>query len=115
SRVTILLADGSINRILAQPTVISFPRKAILFNNDPWIADQFGSLSHFTTSTYEQYVLNSPQETASGEMLVYNSVFYAAAGAVNDSWNYQYNGNGIYVFKEGTWTNINRYKYPFID
>jgi hypothetical protein len=115
SRVTILNADRTVSRILAQPTVISFPRKAILFNNDPWIADQFGSLSHFTASSYEQYILNSPQETASGEIIVYNSVFYATAGAVNDSWNYQFNGNGIYVFKDGSWANINRYKYPAID
>jgi hypothetical protein len=115
SRVTIVNEDGSMNRILAQPVVISFPRKAILFNNDPWIADQFGSLSHFTAASDEQYILNSPQATASGEMLVYNSIFYATAGAVNDSWNYQYNGDGIYVFKEGSWNNINRYKYSTID
>lgn len=115
SRVTVLNDDGSVFTSLAQPAVISLPRKAILFNNEPWIADQFGSLSHFFSSGFEQYIPNSPQGIASGEILVYNGVFYATAGAVNDSWNYQYNGDGIYIFKEGSWTNINRYQFTAID
>lgn len=34
---------------------------------------------------------------------------------MNDAWNYQYNGNGIYFLKDGVWTNINRYKFLQID
>lgn len=115
SKVTILNTDGTVARTLAQAGVISFPRKAILVNDDPWIADQFGSLSHFFSSSYEQYILNAPQQIASGEMVVYNNVFYATAGAVNSAWNYQYDGDGIYMFKEGSWTNINRYRFSQID
>ncbi|OSZ73779.1 hypothetical protein CAP36_17400 [Chitinophagaceae bacterium IBVUCB2] len=116
SRVIILNTDGTIFRTLANTGAVSFPRKAILFNNDPWVADQFASLSHFNSiSAYEQYSLNSPQGTAGGEILVYNNVFYATAGTVNDAWNYQYNGDGIYIFKEGDWNNINRYRYNKID
>jgi len=115
SKVTVLNADGTGARTLTQAGIISFPRKAILVNNDPWIADQFGSLSHFFSSSYEQYKLNSPEATASGEMTVYNDIFYATAGQVNDAWTYLYNGNGVYVFKEGSWTNINRYRFIQID
>jgi len=116
SRVLILNADGTVFRTLANVGAVSFPRKAILYNNDPWMADQFACLSNFGASlTYQQYVLNSPQAIASGEMLVYNNTFYATAGSVNDSWNYQYNGDGIYSFKEGNWNNINRYRYAPID
>jgi len=115
SKVTILNTDGTVARTLTQAGVISFPRKAISVNNDSWVADQFGSLSHFSSSSYEQYILNSPQATASGEIIVHKNVFYATAGEVNASWNYQFNGNGIYVFKEGSWININRYKYSQID
>jgi hypothetical protein len=114
--VVILHADGTISRIIANVAAVSFPRKAILHNNTPWVADQFACLSRFDAgNTYEQYILNSPQATASGEMIVYNSVFYATAGAVNDSWNYQYNGDGIFAFKEGNWTNTNRYRFTQID
>lgn len=116
SRVVILNVDGTVFRTLANVGAVSFPRKAILYNNETWVADQFACLSHFGASlTYQQYILNSPQATASGEMLVYNSTFYATAGSVNDSWNYQYNGDGIYSFKEGNWNNINRYRYNQID
>ena len=115
ARVIILNPDGTVLSTLASAGVISYPRKAIVYNNDPWIADQFGSLSHFTSSSYQQYILNSPQNVGSGEMVVYNNVFYATAGSVNSSWNYQYNGDGIYIFKEGSWNDINRYRYAAID
>ncbi|HEX4875061.1 MAG TPA: two-component regulator propeller domain-containing protein [Chitinophagaceae bacterium] len=116
SRVVVLNADGSLNRLLGNAAAISFPRKAILVNGSPWVADQFACLSRFSAgNTYEQYTLNSPQEKAGGEMLVYNNVFYATAGSVNDAWNYQYNGDGVYVFKEGVWKNINRYRYTALD
>ena len=115
SKVNILNADGSVSRTLIQPPAISFPRKAILFQNDPWVADQFGCLSHFFSNNYQEYKLNSPEATASGEMMVYNHIFYAAAGEVNDSWNYQYNGNGIYILKDGSWNNINRFRFSQID
>ena len=90
---------------------ITFPRKAILVNNEPWIADQFGGLSHQLTSSYEQYKPNSPEAIGSGEMVVHNNVFYGTAGEVNDAWNYQFNGNGIFVFKAGEWNNINKFSY----
>ena len=115
SKVTILNSDGTVARTLTQLAPVSFPRKAILVNNDPWLADQYGGLSHFGISSYEQYQPNSPEATASGEMVVYNNVFYATAGEVNEAWNYQYNANGLYVLKEGTWTNINRYRFSQID
>jgi hypothetical protein len=115
SRVTILNPDGSVSSIVSQPGVISFPRKAIMKQGDPWVADQFGALSHFEGSTAEVFRPNSPESTASGEMIVANSIFYATAGEVNDAWNYQYNGNGIYIFKEGSWTNINRFRFSKLD
>lgn len=116
SRVIMLNADGTILRTLANVGAVSFPRKAILFNNEPWVADQFACLSHFGSSlSYQQYILNSPQGTASGELVVYNNICYATAGSVNDAWNYQYNGDGIYNFSAGSWNNINRYKYQPID
>ncbi|MBL7741255.1 MAG: hypothetical protein JNK14_18675 [Chitinophagaceae bacterium] len=115
SKVVILNADGSVARILTQLAPISFPRKAILVNNDPWLADQFGGLTHFSASSYENYKPNSPEATGSGEMTVYNNTFYGTAGEINEAWNYQYNGNGIFVLKEGNWTNINRYRFSQID
>ncbi len=115
SRVTILNMDGATERVLSQPGVISFPRKAILHQGDAWVADLFGCLSRFTPTSYDQFKPNSPQATASGELLATGDAFYATAGEVNDAWNYQYNGNGIFIFRSGEWNNINRFAFPQLD
>lgn len=115
ARITVLDANANSIRTIVQPGIVSFPRKAILVQNDTWVADQFGSLSHFTAASFEQFKPNSPEATASGEMIAYNNTFYATAGEVNEAWNYQYNGNGIYILKEGVWNNINRYRYAKLD
>nr|WP_255724058.1 two-component regulator propeller domain-containing protein [Terrimonas ginsenosidimutans] len=115
SRVVILDANASVQRTITQPGVVSFPRKAIISERDTWLADQFGGLTHFTAGSYEQYRLNSPEATASGEITVFNNTFYATAGEVNEAWNYQYNGNGFYILKDGQWDNINRFRFPQLD
>lgn len=116
SRIRILQADGTVVRTLENSAAVSLPRKALLLNNEPWVADQYAGLSRFgATATFTNYTLNAPQAAGSGEMLVYNQVFYASSGAVNDAWNYQYNGDGIFRLQEGEWTNINRYRFPVLD
>jgi len=116
SRVQILNSDGTISRSIANSGAISFPRNAILNNSEPWIADQFACLSHFGSGTsYQLYVPNSPQGISGGEMTVFENVFYATSGAVNAAWNYQYDGEGLFVLQDGDWKNINRYKYPALD
>ena len=117
SKVVIVNTDGSIERTIQQNGVTPFPKKAILYSNNYWIADQFDCLSKFSSGrdAEEVYSLNSPEAIASGEMMEYGNVFYATAGEVNDSWNYQYNGNGIYRYKDGEWKNINRFHYPVLD
>lgn len=115
-RITFLGSDGSVFRVLSNTGAVSFPRKAILVNNEPWVADQFAGLSHiFSSGSYDNFIPNSPQSVSGGEMIVQERTLYATAGAVNSSWNYQYNGEGIFVFKEGQWNNINRYRFPVLD
>lgn len=117
AKVVILNADGSVGKVMQQSGVISLPRKAILYNGNYWIADEFGALSRFSSASTadDVYSPNSPESVASGELTEYNDVFYATAGEVNESWNYQYNGNGIYRYKDGEWKNFNRFHYPVLD
>jgi hypothetical protein len=117
SKIVILNGDGTVSRTIQQNGVTPFPRKAVLYSGYYWIADQYNALSKFSSGSTadEVYSPNSPDGIASGEMLEYNQVFYAAAGEVNDSWNYQYNGNGIYRYKNGEWKNFNRSHYPALD
>jgi len=117
SNIVILNNDGTIDKTIQQNGVTPFPKKTILYNGSYWVADAYNALSRFSDNSTadEVYSPNSPEGIASGEMTEYNEIFYATAGEVNDSWNYRYNGNGIYRYKNGEWKNFNRFHYPILD
>lgn len=115
SQVIALTADGRAQKTIQQPGIISFPENAISVNNNYWIADLYGGLSKWTGNNYESYKLNSPEDVSSGGMTVYNNVLYAAAGSVNDSWNYLYNRSGVFKLADGNWTNYNQFNFPMLD
>jgi hypothetical protein len=114
SRVLVLNAMGTIEKIISQPGVVSFPKWATIKGSAIWIADFFGGLSKFSGSA-ERYIPTGPLGTATGEMVVNKNKLFVAAGSVNDAWNYQYNRNGLYVFSGDEWTNINRTNTPALD
>ncbi|MCW3088692.1 MAG: hypothetical protein JWQ78_2078 [Sediminibacterium sp.] len=114
ARVIRMTANGSIEKILAQSGTISFPRSAISDNGATWVADQFGGLSKFGTGV-ERFIPNGPPGPASGDMVFQNNILYAAAGSVNSSWNYQYNRNGVYDYKEDQWNYRGYYNLPVLD
>ena len=114
SRVTVLNTNGSIEKTIAQPGIISFPKNAIIDNGSVWIADQFGGLSR-SSNSLERFIPNGPPGTADGEMTVVNNNLYAAAGSVNSAWNYQYNRNGIYYFASDKWSSKGYFTTPILD
>jgi ligand-binding sensor domain-containing protein len=116
ARVIAIDANGTIVTELNQQNVIAMPENAIAVNDEYWVADLYGGLSRWTNGTpTEVYKLNSPDNIASGQLVVDNNNFYAAAGAVNDSWNYQYNPNGVYRLNNGFWTSFNKYHNKALD
>jgi len=115
AKITSLNADGTVARIIQQPGLISFPKNAILINNNYWVADSTGGLTKFMSSGFENYQLNSPQSIASGEIIFSNNIFYATSGSVNNNWQKQNNKDGIYKFADGQWTNFNRLLFPQLD
>lgn len=115
AQVVVLNVDGSLQKTIQQPDVISFPKNGISANSEYWIADLFGGLSHWIGDISETYKLNSPDNIALGKLAVYNNTLYATAGTVNDSWNYQYNPNGVYKFKDGSWQSYNQYHFQQLD
>ena len=115
AKIVSLNADGTLARTIQQPGVIMQPKKAILVNNDYWVADSIGGLNKFMSIGFENYNLNSPQSTASGEIIFVNNVFYAAAGSVNENWQKQNNKNGLYKFSDGQWTNYNNKQFVQLD
>ena len=115
AKVSSLNTDGTTARVIQQPGLIALPMKAILVNNDYWVADSIGGLTKFMSIGFENYNLNSPQSIATGEMIIVNNIFYATAGSVNENWQRQNNKNGIYKFSEGQWTNYNNKQFTQLD
>lgn len=114
ARVIVVNTNGQIEKTLAQPNVISFPKSAFIDNDAIWVADQFGGLSAFNP-TVERFIPNGPPGTADGEMIIHQNKFYAAAGSVNSGWNYQYNRNGVYFFEQDNWSSQGYYNQPVLD
>ncbi|RTL48123.1 MAG: hypothetical protein EKK39_12890 [Sphingobacteriales bacterium] len=115
SRVITLAANATIQSTIAVPNVVSFPKDAIIVNNTTWVADYYGGLSAFSNNSYQRYIPNGPLGTASGDMVFTQHTLYIAAGSVNNAWNYQYNRNGIYILKEGIWSNVGAYTNTALD
>jgi hypothetical protein len=115
AKVTSLNIDGTIARTIQQPLLINRPMKAILENNNYWVADSIGGLTKFMSTGFENYNLNSPQSIATGEATVANNIFYAAGGGVDVNWQKQNNKNGLYRFSDGQWTNYNNQQFPQLD
>ena len=114
-QVIVLNANGTIQRSIQQNGITDFPKNAISVNQDFWIADLYDGLSKWKGNSYESYQPNSPEDVALGGMTVYNNIFYATAGSVNNAWNYQYNRAGVYKFNDGQWTNYNQFSFPLLD
>ena len=114
SRVVVLNGNGTVEKVLEQSGVISYPKWATIKDDAVWVADFFGGLSRFASGV-ERFIPAGPLGAASGEMTVSKGVLYVAAGEVNDAWNYRFNRNGIYRFGEGDWSNYGAFTTPALD
>lgn len=114
SRVIIITANGQIERTISQTGVISFPRSAIFDNSIVWVADRFGGLSRFG-NTVDRFIPNGPPGIATGDLLTTGTAVYAAAGSVNDAWNYLYNRDGVFQLKDDNWSFRGYFNTPVLD
>lgn len=116
SRVIILNNDGLISQTIAVPEVISFPRDALWDNGKVWVADFFGGLSlHDVTATVQRFRPSGPLGFVQGDMLFQKDTLWAAAGTVNDNWNYQFNRDGIFKKTPDNWSFISSFNKPQLD
>lgn len=114
SRVIIIDEGGNIIQTITKPGIISFPKYAIKNGNDVWVADYYGGLIN-CNSNFEQYIPNGPLGKSSGEMIFHNDQLTIAAGSVNESWNYQYNRDGIFNYSKDIWSYQGYFNQPKLD
>jgi hypothetical protein len=115
AQATIINATGAALEVLQQQGRIVLPQKTILHKNSYWLADGAEGLVHVSGSSIENYKLNSPQNIVLGSMIVHDGALWATAGAVNGSWNYQYNPSGVFKLQGTDWSAINLYNYRQLD
>jgi len=115
SRVLFINENGTVANTLQRGDVISFPQKVVVHSSGTWVADRYEGLSQWNGSNAERITFLSPEDVATGAFTAHKGAVYFAAGSVNEAWNYQYNGAGVYKFKGETWTNYNRFNFPQLD
>lgn len=112
--VTRIDARGQIRATIIPPG-LSMPKQAIMQGSTCWVADQNNGLLRIADGKSVRIFPNSPINTAAGDLMVFRDEVWAAAGAVNEAWNYTYNPNGMYRLTDAGWSNINLYVQPRLD
>ena len=113
-RVDVLNASGGLVKVIQTPSIAD-PRQVASAGNTWWVADRNNGLLKVEGDAEERTFPNSPISTAKGEMVTDGHDLWLAAGSVNDSWNYQFNPNGLFRFAGNEWTGVNLYVYPQLD
>ncbi len=114
AQVLLLNPSGNIIRTY-RPSGLSFPKQAVLEGQYCWIADQNNGLFKAGIADAEKVFPNSPINIATGQIRFIDNTLWATAGTVNDAWNYTFNPNGIFRFKNQFWEGYNKYVYPKLD
>jgi hypothetical protein len=114
-KVTVLTASGQVEVTLAQNNLPEAPRQALRLGGSTWVADFFKGLYKVDNNSFTLYTPNAPPGGASGELLFANGAVWAAAGTVNDAWNYTFNRNGFYSLNNNFWTTYWRFTLPATD
>lgn len=115
SKLVFLNKEGNIQKTIAEPGVISLPGNAMIADGKVWVADQFGGLSSFGSSSIERFIPNGPNGITSGDIHILNGRFLQGVGAVNNAWNYLYKREGYIEFKDGIWKNTGAFNTPVLD
>jgi hypothetical protein len=113
ARVIQLATNGQVEKITTAAGVISLPRSYLLEGTTMWVADQFGGVSAHGTSV-QRFIPNGPPGIASGAITGNAQQMVMAAGSINETWNYQFNRNGVYFFN-GEWSSKSFFNLPLLD
>lgn len=116
AQLVLLDVNGVVETIIPKGFPLEVPSKAILQNGKIWLADAYHALSQWNgNQLLQHFEPNSPEDIATGELIVYKNKLVASAGTVDANWNYQYNASGLFRFEAGRWTNYNRSTVSTLD
>ena len=82
-----------------------------------WYADEWYTIRHMETYTSgcSMDTYDSPFSATVSDINTYEGNVYVASGGATESYNYDANNGGIYIYEEGKWNNINTLNNPGAD
>ncbi len=74
-----------------------------------WYSDEWYTIRHTETYTTgcSMDTYNSPYSSTVSDINTYNGKAYIASGGATESYNYDTNGGGAYIYEDGNWNNLN--------
>lgn len=91
----------------------SFPNDIYLDDkNIIWIADEVEGLIKIENDLVENYVPQGPNTANVFKITAHNNIIWVAPGGVNESWNLNFNLDGVFKFEDNNWYAINQYTEP---
>lgn len=80
-----------------------------------WVADRDKGLFRLGQGDILRVVPNGPQTAASWRMAAREGIVYVASGALSGTWDNTYLKDGVHMYSEGTWTTIDRSRFPLMN
>lgn len=106
--------DGTVDSIIKAETI--FPKDVTISDdNIVWVADLYTGLKRFDGANTTNPQPNGPGSNNVYRLTAENGQVWVAPGGVNSAWNYSYNYDGFFSYKEGQWTTYNRFNTPALD
>jgi len=84
-------------------------------NGVSWEPDNWNGLFKRTATGIEKIIPDGPLSSNVFELNHKNGVLDVAPGGVNDSWANDFNGDGFFIYKNGSWTNTNQFTNSTLD
>lgn len=83
-------------------------------NGAIWHGDLYDGLIRHTPN-FQRIFPNGPSSITNRAMNFMNNTLYVASSSISSNNNPTFNKNGVYIYKDGTWSSLNQYNYPVFD
>ena len=96
---------------------VSYPRPVGWFesNGISWEADLWGGMFKNTNGNLERIVPDGPISSNVFDLNAINGVLNVAPGGVDESWGFNWIGDGFFTYYNSSWKNTNKYEFPALN
>jgi ligand-binding sensor domain-containing protein len=114
-RVVVLTATGTIDKTIQDAQLTRWPKQAVFFQNEYYIADTLAGLSTYNGTLFNRLTPDAPISIATGSMQIMHNMLLAAAGSVNANWEPLSNKSGLFTLSDNYWNYFNGSRFSILD